>query len=139
MNELALQQTFYELHFKNGRSETIALWNKVDRIDLMRNPTVVEMDKTTIETGSIAYVKELDLQKDVSDTAMAWAQTLIWALRVVAVERVRSYESNPTNGKMPVKKLSDWMNSFQNNWKDWDKEWDPLRKYVELYRSNGWQ
>ena len=139
MNELALQKIFYELNFKNWKSITIALENEVNRVDLMSNPVSIKMDWVVIDTSSISYVKELDLQKDVSDTAMAWAQTLIWALRVVAVERVRSYESNPSNGKMSIKKLSDRMNSFQNNWKDWDKEWDPLRRYVELYRSNWWE
>lgn len=139
MNELALQKIFYELNFKNWKSITIALENEVNRVELMSKPVAIKMDWVVIDTSSISYVKILDLQKDVSDTAMAYAQTLSWALRVVAVERVRSYESNPSNGKMPIKKITDWLASFQKNWKDWDKEWDPLRRYVELYRQNWWE
>lgn len=137
MNTLALKKIFYEINFKNGRFLTVALEKKVSRLDLMTKPTVVEMDSVTIDTSSISYAKELDIYKDVSDTAMAYAQTLVGAIKVVAVERVRSYEA--INWKMPIKKLTDWIDSFRNNRREWDNPKDDRKKYVDIYRANWWE
>lgn len=135
--QLALPKFFFEIHFKNWHSHTVTLEEKPNRQSLMSEPTILDLDDITVDTWTIAYVVAIDPMKEnqTADTALAYAKSLGGALRVVAIERVNSYEVN-FGHKMPVSKIVTWVKSFQDNWEQWEKD-APSSKYPILYRQNG--
>ena len=129
--ELALLKKAYLITMSNGGKETVLLEGKPDRSTMIQERHVVILDWIVINASYITSVKEVELNEDYVDWAMAYAKSLKWGFKAVACERVRSYEE--TNGKMPILKLKSRLQNFIESGKSEDR----LDKRYQLYISAG--
>lgn len=121
------------ISLSNGDKKTVLLENIPDRITLIQDKHVVCLDWITINGSYIVTAEEVDLSDQWVDSAMAYARSLKGWLKAVACERVRSYESRPWNGKMPLGSLQSRIESFIKKWK---QEMDYQKRY-NLFLANG--
>lgn len=128
--DLATVKQAYLITLSNWDKETVLLESAPNRTDIIDSKKVVSLDWITINASFIVSVKQVDLNDTGVDSAIAYAKSLKWAMRLVACERVRSYEAK--NGAMPLQKLKDWLQSFIEEGKSKDRE-----KRYKIYISAG--
>lgn len=90
---------------------------------------MVSLDWMTINGSYISYVKEININDSEMWTAMAYANTLKWAIGATARERVRRYELS-FGWKMPLSKLKKRLLFFA-------KDGKTLSMY-DYYLEEGW-
>lgn len=130
--DLAVVKQAYLISLSDWTKETVLLEKAPDWTDIIDKKRVVCIDWITINGSFIISVKAVDLNDDLPDSAYTYAKSLKWSYRVIACERVRSYEEK--NGKMPIQKLQNWLEAFVNEWKS-----DPfMSKRLELFIKNHW-
>lgn len=130
--DLATVKQAYFISLSDWTKETVLLEKAPDWTDIIDKKRVVCIDWITINGSFIISVKAVDLNDDLPDSAYTYAKSLKWAYKVIACERVRSYEA--TNGKMPIQKLQNRLEAFRNKAKE-----DPFfMKWYILFKQNGW-
>ena len=138
MNMLSLPKVFYELHYKDGTFDTIALDNEVDRVSAMANPTVIwGLDHiVSLDTSWLSRVLKIDPKDKSADTSKAYLEKLKWPIRAVGDLRLEKYKITH-NKNMPLSDFKKWMESFVANWKKREEEWDTV--YAPCYRMHWWE
>ena len=113
MSQLAIPKIFYTLHMSNWIKTTVALETKFDRLPEKIAKTIVHLDWKIIDLAFVMLIEENNPNSESlnSDTAIAYAQSLTWRLKDVAIQRVILYESWQ-NWKMSLKKLKDRLADF---------------------------
>lgn len=129
--DLATVKQAYLISMSNWDKHIVLLEKEPDWDDIIDNKRAVHIDGKRLNGSYIVSVEDVDLNNELPDSAFAYAKLLRWAMKVVACERVRSYEA--TNGKMPIEKLKNRLGAFINKWKTQEFE-----KRYTLFISNGW-
>lgn len=119
--DLAIVKKAYLISMSNWDKETVLLENEPDRVTMIAEKHVVQIDWVTLNFSYAVSAKEINLADDWVDSAMAYAKSLKGAIKVVACERVRWYEAK-SGEKMPLTKLKDRLQSFYENGKSQDRE-----------------
>ena len=126
---LATVKKAYQITMSNWDKETVLLETAPDWQEIISKKWVARLDNITFNGSYIATVKEVNLADQWVDSAKAYANALKWEWKVIACERVRSYEAQPNNGQMPLQKLKDRLEMFREKWKT-DQY---CAKYYELF------
>ena len=113
--ELALPKKAYLITLSAWQPETVLLEKEPDWKKLLEEKHIVKLDWIFINAAYIVSVKEVSLSDTNIDSADAYARSLKWAFKIVAMERVRKYESS--NWKMSLSKIKDRMQSFHTSGK----------------------
>lgn len=126
---LSTAKYYREITLRSWKVESIALEEQMDFLSAMQNKAILQMpDWWILNASAIAYAKPINPDSPIlSDSWMAYAKSLWWKLRDVAIERVVSYENIPFNWKMSARKLQDWLKAFR-------EDMDEYPAYKKIYQ-----
>lgn len=135
---LSLPKKAYLIVLSSGDREVVLVEKEPDRDDILNNNKFIAIDGRRFNTSYIVFHKEINIHDEENDTASGRTAKLRGWLKLVALERMRSYE-NSFQTKMPLKKLIEWMSRFTACAKTKATEWDETyKKYVQIFIEGWW-
>lgn len=135
---LSLPKKAYLIVLSSGDREVVLVKDDPDRDDILNNKKFILIDGRRFNTSYIVFHKEININDEENNTAAWRTAKLSGWLKMVALERMRSYE-NSFQCKMPLKKLMEWMTRFISCARTRADEWDETyKKYMQIFIESWW-